>query len=473
MPPVQVHATLRDPEVVVGCALGVDITLTSTSPRALVEVQSPEADSPFEFSLRSPEHGEFVVGKRLFEQARDLHGGPPFDPPRRALRPGDSAEYVEDVARWYVAVPPAGDYTLEVRWLAPDGSQVAAPPLHLTIAELRPHAAATAVDGSGQYLTTVFARGDDQATLFHRDAEPGRPDLGHATAWTRTGRPIGGLALAHDVDDVLRWRWAAWLVNGAFAAAIVWGTEVVKTVDPGPHGLDDATLLPGGWQLADGAALFVLLGTRGGRAVVDLVHLPPGGPPRHDVRDLDAPLPALATAGLWGRALGVVELVRADATGAAVTIGTQHIELAAAGVEPVQDLFVATGRPRALATAPLLTDDAIVDALVGDGTLHYHRAPLLGGAPTVGVLQPPARGVVTCSIAQVPHPDRPILAGNADGLWVSRRGTSWTLLTEREALHPRLIHMTPPDGLAEGRLMAAWFDPKAGLQVRELSDEDT
>lgn len=472
MPPVQVHATLRDPEVVVGCALAVDITVTNTSPRSLVEVQAPDADSPFEFSLRSPVHGEFVVGKRLFEQARDLHGGPPFDPTRRALRPGESAAYNEDVARWYVAAPPAGDYTLEVRWTAPDGAQVAAPPIAVTIAEVRPRAAAFAVDGSGQYLTTVFAHGDDGgAALMHRDGEYGRPDLGPTSMWTRVDRPVGGLALAHDVDEALRWRWAAWLAGDAFAAAIVWGTEVVRTLDASPHGLTDATLLPGGWQLADGTALFVLLGARGGRAVVDLVHLPPGGAPRHDVRDLGAPLPTAATAGLWGRALGVVELVRADAAGTGVTIGTQRIELAAGGVEPVQRLFVAPGRLHALAAAPLLTDDAVVDVLVGDAALHYHRAPLLGGAPTTGVVQPPDRAVTTCSIAQVPHPDRPILAADAGGLWVERRGSSWMSLSQGTALHPRLVHLTAPDGLAPGRLLATWFDPAAGYQVRELTEE--
>ena len=52
-------------------------------------------------------------------------------------------------------------------------------------------------------------------------------------------------------DEVLAWRWVAWLEGGAFAAAITWGDEIMKAVAPTPHGLEDAALLPIGWQLGE------------------------------------------------------------------------------------------------------------------------------------------------------------------------------------------------------------------------------
>jgi hypothetical protein len=467
----------RQSTVMVGASLLVDATLTSgeTGGR-LVLVQAEGDDSRFEFELASKEHGVFAASAATLAAHVIQHGGPQRMPMQRPLRPGESATYTDDAATYFLSPPPAGDYTLTVRWNDYDGQSVSAAPVPVRIDPVRPTLAAGAVDLSGIALTTAFVHGTD---LFTRSSEGGDPAIGRAAARHSARSPITGLALASDVDQALAYRWVAWLEGGALSAGALWG-DSFDAIAPAPHGLEDAALLEYGWQLADGAAMFAVMGTKGGRGHVDFVRAPRGAPFHHELVDLGAGASHTrwTTAALWRHAPGTVEIVRA---GAPNVLELQRVDLAQRAAGAAQPIAHLPGPVLAMAVTPVLGPTPVADVLCDEApALTYLRVPLAApGGPRSWTLAPPP-GAPTAAhppsygLARVPHPSAPVLAQVGDALYLAcaAGAGTWSRVEESKhgVAHVRLEHLAVPDGSgAPGRVVATWFDGLYGFTVRDVT----
>jgi hypothetical protein len=128
-----------------GSAFNVEVTLTSMeSGKKLVEVT--EGGGLYEYELTSKHHGNFIISETLRRQVSNadyinetnyVYGD--IEPPetveakRIALMPGDSITFVEDISRWYVKVPPAGEYQLVVHHNGIHGGRFSSQPISIQI----------------------------------------------------------------------------------------------------------------------------------------------------------------------------------------------------------------------------------------------------------------------------------------------------------------------------------------------------
>jgi hypothetical protein len=493
MADLSVLASPRAPESIIGGSLVVETTIQSAAPpRTLVEVHAPETDPGFEYELTSPNRGTFLASSQRFAQARDIHPVPPPEPQPYALRPGDQITFVEDIGAWLVPPAPPGDYTLVVRYRTLAGELVESEPSSVRVVAPQPARVVSSVGLSGVNLTTVFTHvmSPAETAVMVRVAEPGKPEVGLSHEWHRAkAGEVSGLAAATEMEGPSAWRWIGWLEGDAFRAALVWGGERMKLVDPIAHDLANASLLPAAWQSEAGEARFAIVGERAGTTHLVVVDLPRTGAPVTRAFDLGGR--AVATAiGAWRASPRVLDLVRADASARGFAIGAQRVELdgpprafAPRWSAPLDGALLALTLP------PLLADAPLVDALVAlapldpstPARLGYYRAPLLGGiAPVTHMLELPpplvdssAPGADGWSIAQVPHRSAPILAHVGSELWTADAASpsrAWRRLVESRhgIVLPHLVHETIPDGTTDGRVFAAWFEEVRGFSVAEL-----
>ncbi len=494
MADLRVLAAPRTPESIIGGSLVIETTLHSAAPpRTLVEVHAPETDPGFEYELTSPNGGAFRASSQRFAQARDIHPVPPPAPQPHALLPGEQISFVEDIGAWFVPPPPPGDYTLIVSYRTLAGEIIVSEPSSVRIVPPQPARVVSSVGLSGVDLTTVFVHVTSSAetAVMVRVAEPGKPELGLAREGHRAnaGVAVSGLAAATEMEGRSPWRWIGWLEGDTFGAALVWGGERMKVVDPISHGLANASLLPAAWQSEAGEARFAIVGERAGTTHLLVLDVPRTGAPV--MRGFDLGGRAVATAiGAWRASPRVLDLVRADASARGYAIHAQRIELdGAPRASAPRWIASIDGALLALTLPPLLADAPLVDALVAfappdpsaPARLDYYRASLLGNIapvthslelppPLVGSSAPVADG---WSLPQVPHRSAPILAHVGSELWTADAASpspGWRRLVEDRhgIVLAHLVHETVPDGEADGRVFAAWFEGGRGFSVAEL-----
>lgn len=464
---------LGRPPLVTGCTLPISVTLTNVAPlKELLLVQSPDAATPFEYELVSA-RGSFRLSKRLYDQAALEHGLPPLRPQLKPLVAGASCTYTDDVARWLTTPIPAGTYELLVHWDAPSGERLTAPALSITLGPLLATHHVCNGDVGGQVLLSVFGHGAEPAAVYRRISTYARPALGFGVPLAQA-RPLSGVALACELDDVSQWRWFAWLSGDHLCGAIHWGSEVVKTLDPTPVGVTNAKLLSLGWQTRHAAAVFLALGELGGQAAVDVILIPQVGEPQHCVYPLQCPVPDAAVAGSYFPGLGVLELILGFDRSGRTQLLAQHLDISLTDSPLPRALLEVQGSLRALSIAPRVHDASTIDAVVGDAVVGdaLYRIELGTGTTEQFPLRPLANARAW-SLPAVPHSSCPVLVQVGDSLTVARAKESPEFRSIASSLHGvshgALAHLAPTDGSGDGRLVCAYVDGELGYTVVGLT----
>lgn len=103
--------------------LQVEITLTN--PQSGKELIQVDSESVFEFELKSKKYGTFIISEALYDKAIYIYGDHPLrQTPRKALTPGESISFKQDISQWYVRNLPADQYQLVVYYNGLDGKRI-------------------------------------------------------------------------------------------------------------------------------------------------------------------------------------------------------------------------------------------------------------------------------------------------------------------------------------------------------------
>lgn len=145
MAQIDIKLKVYETNISEGGAFNVEVTLTSReSGKKLVEVT--EGGGLYEYELTSKHHGNFIISEALRRQvskadyineATYVYGD--IEPPeaveakRIVLISGDSIKFAEDISKWYVKVPPAGEYLLVVHHNGIHGGRFSSQPVLVQI----------------------------------------------------------------------------------------------------------------------------------------------------------------------------------------------------------------------------------------------------------------------------------------------------------------------------------------------------
>jgi hypothetical protein len=206
--------------------------------------------------------------------------------------------------------------------------------------------------------------------LLQREADRGSPQIGVfiRRPVAPQGRPIQGVALAFNVDQPPRRRWAAWLSEGHLAAAAGPDADKPAPVVDAATGLQAARLLSPGYQFGDGTAQFLITGLDGATPVLRAYRFAPGRVELLWQAQVQRGALAASRARRW--ATGAVDLVWAESAGHGAAFHLQHIAPEPGGA-------VRTDPPRLIGgtSRPVLAWEVSVAAAGADGALIALSGP--------------------------------------------------------------------------------------------------
>jgi hypothetical protein len=477
MPHLELNTSLKRSEVIAGESMYLTIVITNNGDQP-VQVHSAQSRSPFVFQLLSAKDGAVIHtwSERQYELL--LTGGdplPPYTPPMVELAPGKSVTHENDLASCATEAVRPGRYRIVVNYSLGD-QHYASPPVELSVVVPRIEAFTEVAASNTNNLATGFwhRNGDGSVSLFQRESQAGRPDLGVALRCLDrgTGAQIGGLALAAVVGDARGRRWFAWLEGDRLGTAFAGMKQRSTFLGPVPVGLTNPRLAPVGRKHDDGRAVFLVAGIEGGKVKVKEVTFTMRSTPVVRTIDLGASTvperllahyqPAGADAAvtlLWPEVEGNVVRIYRRSFAPGQTAGQGERKL----------LLERPGPLAALEMAPLGPEfaGALFGPAVKQTACTYLRISLTDGKLLAEhALEAPKEKVDVWAIASAPLEDPPVLARAGDLLLKTTAKTvgGWRVTASgvREARHLQL-HV-----LRGARLWVTWVDPQSGIEYRPL-----
>lgn len=481
-----VQLSLRAPSLLADAAVPLVVTLRNAG-AAAEAVPQVEGSAPLEYTIR-PADGEApprVVSRvRRQQDELALSVTPPRQDDDLVVAAGEEARFEEDLA-WLLGEPLApGRYTVEATYHAPAGRRFTSRRAPLTITVSRPRALAQALAvGEGRVVIAEWHEEDGGATRLRLRHSGGRPLGGFADLATlAAAESPGQVAVSTHAGRGLldEWRWLAWTRGADVRVAAALGEGLMYPGGPIASGLAEPSLLPLGYTVRGGGAVFVVAGRHEARARVRVLSVAPGrdvAPRWTDVRlatpdgapeatcvwSADGP-PELALCWLT-RADGVASIVagRVDAaTGEVVAPATTVFTTRRAVLAFAAPPTVGPGERRSaqVLLAPPREDAArftrVTFDVVDPSRTATHELPRL---PAFA-----ARGVDRWVLPSEPHPGAPVLAVGAGEIWAAS-DAGWTRIADGD-IEPASARLW---AFAAGRLLCTWFDRTRGYRWQRLA----
>lgn len=480
---VLIVSTAATPALV-GGPIPVTVAITNRGD-APVEVPSPDAMSPYEFSLRDMHTGDGRYALSAFaalsERNQDSAPAPHYE--HVALDPGATLTSQHDLGALAPDDIAPGAYLLSVSWHAQGGAiESAAVPLtvqHPTVIDL---GVGWCPGDQALTLTLAHITHDNQTEIYQRSGHEEAPLTGELFARDRLPAGVRALtvATALSFDPCAESRWYATIGDNVFAAGVAQRATVFKRITPTPLPLPRASLYEVGWQTETESASFLAAGldaaghftllviTCHARAAQPVVVAFPTG-----IDTLPATWCASAALRDEGRVVDVV-LAFANHEGTAIARMTLWPDSGAS-----QGPVTLATYPEAIASvgmAPVAVEiPGTVDLLFGptgvDGRMSLARIALDGSA-TLALWQflAPAhhnRKRPDAWVIPSANGERPVVLAHIEHLIVALRVGDDAEWHEVASGHPQayLLHVVTPDGVAP---QALWCEPSHGFVQRTL-----
>lgn len=250
---------------------------------------------PFRYSIYNAEGSELLKTASAIER-RDsetwLGDGPEIPLPMIDLQPGSTESYEDDLMSLLTEALAPGKYLVEASYEAPNGETGTSARVGLEVELSDPVALAQDIEVSqGRIIIAEWHRTTGGGTLLRqRETDVPKPlgrflDL-HAFEPADPAPPQCAVSTRAAYGILDHWRWLGWLDGGSLLAGVALYGRWLYPTGPIPIDLDEPALLPYGYTLADGGAVFIVAGESGGRPRLRLVRIPPGQEARPAVVDV-------------------------------------------------------------------------------------------------------------------------------------------------------------------------------------------
>ena len=462
-------------EVFVGESLPVRTVLENVSggPVDVVSPRSPEPP-PMSYDLRAPGSGQVIHVVSLATQFEDPLGEDvvePMDPDLQTLQPGERVTFDHDLCECAGAESFApGDYRIVARCYH-EGVELLSAPVAVEVVAPMVHHLASLVCPTRLLVCAAFEHlGDGGVELLAREPYTEEPGDGVFHRWLDLAgvRQLDSLALAVHTAPRGEGRWMAWIQDGQAAAARPWGDLLSARVPPLDLDLEAPLLAEPGFQLPDGAGLFVAAGRAPGGAYVAWIHLAGQAASRGSAVPLADHLPerVLARQDVAPKQ-GRVHLVWAERDAATIRILRRSSAGDGQPVDADPELLLSRAAPlRAMELHPIGPGlGAFVHAVLGpdeDGLMSYFRLPLVGPDWQMKewTFEAPDDPVDDWAISGTAGGGLPVLARCGDRLLLTQAKTDpgWHALTDGAMGTTHLHLLTTGDG----RRWAGWVEPRSG-----------
>ena len=291
--------TLRAPKepAIADGPIRFKLDIRNTSGRELIVPVPTEGSSQFRYSIYTSDGSKLLgtasAGERM--DAENWLGDRPDIPPLTSTLPaGLTVSYEDDLMSLLSASLAPGKYLVEASYSAPDGETGTSAREAFEIELSNPIALAQDIELSrGRIAIAEWHRQADGGTLLRKRETDVPQPLGRFFDLNAFESPdpappqcAVSMRAAYGVLDY--WRWLAWIEQGNLLAGVAHYQRWVNPTQPIALDLEKPALLPFGYTLGDGGALFVAAGVSGGRPRLRLVRITPGDDAQVVVTDVQS-----------------------------------------------------------------------------------------------------------------------------------------------------------------------------------------
>jgi hypothetical protein len=251
--------------------------------------------SPFQYSIYNSDGSELRTTASQAERmnARIWLGDRPEIPSLMAgLPPGLAVSYDDDLMSLLTEALAPGKYLVEASYDAPNGETGTSPRVGLEIELSQPMALAQDIEiPQGRIVIAEWHRKASAGALLRvRETDALQPlgrffDL-HPFEPANATPPQCALSTRAAYGVLDRWRWVAWLDGANLLAGAAHYDRWLYPTQPIPLDLENPALLPYGYTLADGGAVFAAAGESSGGPQLRLVRIPLGQEAQPMVTDI-------------------------------------------------------------------------------------------------------------------------------------------------------------------------------------------
>jgi len=283
MPFELILQSLPEPAIADG-PIRLALEIRNTGDRELPVPLAMNGSLPFRYSIYSPDGSDLLKTASAIERmdAEASLGDRPRIPPRMIDLPaGLTASYDDDLMSLLTEVLAPGKYLAEAAYDAPNGESSTSARVDLEIELSEPMALAQDIEVSqGRIIIAEWHRKTGGGTLLRqRETDVPQPlgrffDL-HTFEPANPAPPQCAVSTRAAYGILDHWRWLAWLDGGSLLAGVAHYGRWLYPTGPISLDLDKPALLPYGYTLGDGGAVFVVAGESGGRPRLSLVRIPP------------------------------------------------------------------------------------------------------------------------------------------------------------------------------------------------------